>query len=118
MVRSTNMAIPGSSAATPTGLAGVLAQQTFEAADSAQQAMMLEVLLAADNPEQHAPGTVPCIACHASTVLLEGRSMAAGIDPLSLRGGYVTRITSQSTPAIWPAPRARCARSGTSTRLR
>jgi hypothetical protein len=74
----------------PAGLTGVLSTSVFEAASSDSQTVMLEALLAVDNPTKVASDTAPCVACHTSTPLLEARAATAGVDVQRLRGAYVT----------------------------
>jgi hypothetical protein len=73
----------------PTGLLGAMTAKTFTAADLATQRNYLAALAAVDNPLSHTAETVPCVACHISTVVMSARA-GTTIDPLALPGRYTS----------------------------
>jgi hypothetical protein len=73
----------------PTGLLGAITQATFNAADLATKHDYLAALAAADNPLSHTAETVPCVACHVSTVVMSARA-GTTIDSLALPGRYTS----------------------------
>jgi hypothetical protein len=73
----------------PTGLVGAITTTTFNAADLATKQNYLAALAAADNPLSHTAETVPCVACHVSTVVMSARA-GTTIDPLALPGRYTS----------------------------
>src|SRR5450631_2361566 len=77
---------------TPAGLLGALKAATFAAADAATKRADLAALVAAENPLSNTAETVPCVACHVSTVVMSGRAYGAVIDPLTLPGRYTSRF--------------------------
>src|SRR6185369_1952408 len=77
---------------TPAGLLGAITQTTFNAADTDTKRAYLSALAAADNPLTHTAETVPCVACHVSTVIMNNRAASTAIDPLALPGRYTSRF--------------------------
>ena len=77
---------------TPAGLLGALKPATFAAADAATKRADLAALVAAENPLSNTAETVACVACHVSTVVMNGRASGAAIDPLTLPGRYTSRF--------------------------
>jgi hypothetical protein len=77
---------------TPAGLLGAITQTTFNAADTDTKRAYLAALAAADNPLTHTAETVPCVACHVSTVIMNNRAASTAIDPLALPGRYTSRF--------------------------
>ena len=77
---------------TPAGLLGALKAATFAAADAATKRADLAALVAAENPLSNTAETVACVACHVSTVVMNGRAYGAVIDPLTLPGRYTSRF--------------------------
>jgi len=78
------------SADTPVGLAGVISQLKFDAADGPTKRGYLATLAAVDNPLTNSADTVPCVGCHVATVLMNARASSASIDPLALPGRYLS----------------------------
>lgn len=76
----------------PPGLAGVVRRASFDTADASTQRAYLAALAAVDNPLSHTAETVPCAACHVSTVVMHARASAGAIDPLSLPGRYTSKL--------------------------
>jgi hypothetical protein len=76
----------------PTGLLGAITLTTFEAADAVTKSAYLAALAAVDNPLSQTAETVPCVACHVSTVILNARAANASIDPLALPGRYTSKF--------------------------
>ena len=77
---------------TPAGLAGAITKYMFDAADISSKRAFLAALAAVDNPMSHTAETVPCVACHVSTVVLNARVLATAIDPLTLPGRYTSKF--------------------------
>ena len=77
---------------TPSGLLGAITQTMFDAADSTKKRAFLAALAAADNPLSHTAETVPCVACHVSTVVMKARADSTAIDPLTLPGHYTSKF--------------------------
>ena len=77
---------------TPSGLAGAIKKYMFDAADISRKRAFLAALAAVDNPLSHTAETVPCVACHVSTVVMNARALATGIDPLTLPGRYTSKF--------------------------
>jgi hypothetical protein len=73
----------------PSGLLGAITTTTFDAADLSTKRNYLAALAAVDNPRSHTAETVPCVACHVSTVLMSARA-GTTIDPLALPGRYTS----------------------------
>lgn len=65
----------------PAGLAVALDESRFAAASPTDQGHALAALDAIDDPLRHTAETVQCIACHASTNVLQSRRAAAGLEP-------------------------------------
>jgi hypothetical protein len=76
---------------TPPGLLVAIDQFKFGAADATMRRDSLAALAAADNPMTNTAETVPCVACHVSTVVMKARA-ATGIDPLTLPGRYTSKF--------------------------
>lgn len=72
---------------TPSGLRVALTQTLFGAADATTRLGALAALAAADNPLTHSTQTVPCVACHVSTVLMSARGPA---DATTIPGRYTS----------------------------
>jgi len=72
---------------TPPGLRGALTQTLFAAADATTRLGALAALAATDNPLTHSTQTVPCVACHLSTVLMAARGPA---DATTIPGRYTS----------------------------
>jgi hypothetical protein len=77
---------------TPMGLLGAITQLMFDVADAAKKREYLSALAAADNPLTHTAETVPCVACHVSTVVMSARAASTAIDPLGLPGRYTSKF--------------------------
>jgi hypothetical protein len=77
---------------TPSGLLGAITQTMFDAADSAKKRGVLAALAAVDNPLSHTAETVPCVACHVSTVVMKARADSTAIDPLTLPDHYTSKF--------------------------
>jgi hypothetical protein len=77
---------------TPMGLLGAITSLTFEVADVAKKREYLSALAAADNPLTHTAETVPCVACHVSTVVMNERAGGTAIDPVGLPGRYTSKF--------------------------
>jgi hypothetical protein len=75
---------------TPAGLLGAIASTMFNAADITQKREYLAALAAVENPLSHTAETVPCVACHVSTVVMKARADSTAIDPLTLPGHYTS----------------------------
>ena len=75
---------------TPPGLLGAIVYSRFNAADIDTQRASLAVLTAVDNPLTHTAETVPCVACHVSTLVLQTRAASRAIDPQTLPGRYTS----------------------------
>ena len=75
---------------TPPGLLGAIVSSRFNMAEIDTQRGYLAALTAVDNPLTHTPETVPCVACHVSTLVLQTRATSRGIDPLMLPGRYTS----------------------------
>jgi hypothetical protein len=75
---------------TPSGLRGAIVMTMFDAADATTKRAYLATLAAVENPLTHTAETVPCVACHVSTVVTAARSASAGIDPLTIPGRYTS----------------------------
>jgi hypothetical protein len=76
------------SADTPVGLAGAISQTKFDAADVPAKRQFMAALAAVDNPLTNTAETVPCVACHVATVVMNSRASTTAIDPLTLPGRY------------------------------
>jgi len=77
---------------TPVGLRIALSQTLFDRADPSMKRDGLAVLAAVDNPLAHTAETVPCVACHVSTVVMNARAPSAGSDPLTVAGRYTSKF--------------------------
>jgi hypothetical protein len=77
---------------TPMGLVGAIASLMFDAADVAKKREYLSALAAAENPLSHTAETVPCVACHVSTVVMSARAASTAIDPIGLPGRYTSKF--------------------------
>jgi hypothetical protein len=75
---------------TPPGLEGAMRQSLFDAADAAGWRAYLAALATVDNPLSQTAETVPCAACHLSTVVLNARALSKAFDPLTLPGRYTS----------------------------
>ena len=75
---------------TPKGLATLLSETSFSAAPAATKRDLLDVLAAIDNPLEQGADTVPCVACHVSTVLMNRRAAGVAIDPRTLVKSYTS----------------------------
>ncbi|MBX3222297.1 MAG: hypothetical protein KF795_17390 [Labilithrix sp.] len=74
----------------PAGLSEVIDDTTFAAATDARKRELLDVLADADNPNETAPDTVSCIACHTSTSLMDVRAKSLGVDPKTIPRVYTS----------------------------
>lgn len=77
---------------TPSGLLGAITALTFDAAEATQKREYLAALAAVDNPMSHTSETVPCVACHVSTVVMNQRAASNAIDPLLLPGRFSSKF--------------------------
>jgi hypothetical protein len=75
---------------TPPGLRAAITKNMFDAADSTKKRELLAALAAIDHPLTHTAETVPCIGCHASTLVMNARAQSSSIDPLALPGRYTS----------------------------
>jgi len=75
---------------TPEGMAQVIGDRSFAAANAERQLELLAVLAAAENPNVSATDTVSCVACHVSTQLTHFRTTEVGVDPTSIPGRYTS----------------------------
>src|SRR5690349_20197032 len=71
---------------TPVGLRVALNQVLFDREDASTKRDDLAVLAAVDNPLAHTAETVPCVACHVSTVVMNARAQSASIVPSTVAG--------------------------------
>lgn len=74
----------------PAGLAGALSSQSFGTADLATKRSYLTALVRADNPLTETASSVPCAACHVSTIVMKKRADNSGIDPSDLTGRFTS----------------------------
>src|SRR5262249_28877199 len=74
----------------PAGLVGLLSQGSFDSASAGDKRSLLGAAVVAENPLSNASSTVPCIACHVSTVVSAARARSAGISLSSIEGGYTS----------------------------
>jgi hypothetical protein len=75
---------------TPPGLQGAIVSTMFGAADATAKSAYVAALAAVENPLSHTAETVPCVACHVSTVITSNRAAALGTDPLAIPGRYTS----------------------------
>ena len=74
----------------PSGFQTAMTQTLFDMADATRKRELLGALAAADNPLGHTAETVPCVACHVSTVVMAARAASAAIDPQTLSARYTS----------------------------
>jgi len=74
----------------PAGLSGALNGQTFGAADLVAKRVYLTALVAAENPLSETAVSVPCVACHVSTIIAKKRADDSGIDLVNLPGRFTS----------------------------
>lgn len=75
---------------TPAGLAVALSQTMFSGAETSAKRDSLAALAAVDNPLTSTADTVPCVACHVATVIMNSRASITAMDPLALPGRYTS----------------------------
>jgi hypothetical protein len=72
----------------PLGLARAIDAQGFAAASQPDKDAALHALTSVNNPLEHSPNTVQCIACHVSTLLSDRRALEVGTTADQLPGRY------------------------------
>lgn len=72
----------------PLGLARAVDAQAFLAASQTDKDAALHALTSVNNPLEHSPNTVQCIACHVATLLSDRRAIEAGTTADQLPGRY------------------------------
>jgi hypothetical protein len=72
----------------PVGLGRALDARAFDGGTAAERDAALHALTSVNNPTEHTPGTVQCVACHVATFLSAQRAKETGTSAVALPDRY------------------------------